>query len=517
MRLSFNHYVKLFLSLIIIIFNACNGGKDQEKFKAPVETVFRLDGTQIGISTIISDLKVPWDIEWGPDGQIWYTIQEGEIGKVDPHTGKNVILLNIENKVYRGTTPGLLGMAVYAHGKKQYVFVTYTHKKEGAEIVLRLVRYTFKGDTLLDPLILREIPGNTHHNGSRIVVSPDGKVFWSTGDMGNSRHAQDTSFLEGKILRLNMDGSIPKDNPFPNNPVWAMGFRAPEGLAITPDGILFCSSNGPATDDEINEIKKGGRYKWPLLTEREDGNGKHIIPPMKDWTPTIAPSGIAYYHSDKIPEWNNSILVATLKGSSLRVLKLNDQKDAVLSEKIFFKDKFGRLRDVCVSPSGDVYISTTNRDWKQAGKGGSDDDRIIRIAKINKATDNLAQVDINNPIPEQDVASEPVELRGDGKSLYQSYCSSCHRMDGNGVAGTFPALNASQVVTGGKERLIAILLKGDAAITKKVSRSGEKMPAFNFLKDQQVADILTYIRTSWENQSDSVSIDKVKSIRKELK
>src|SRR5690625_5007032 len=107
MRLSFNHYVKLFLSLIIIIFNACNGGKDQEKFKAPVETVFRLDGTQIGISTIISDLKVPWDIEWGPDGQIWYTIQEGEIGKVDPHTGKNVILLNIENKVYRGTTPGL--------------------------------------------------------------------------------------------------------------------------------------------------------------------------------------------------------------------------------------------------------------------------------------------------------------------------------------------------------------------------------------------------------------------------
>src|SRR5699024_6165506 len=302
----------------------------------------------------------------------------------------------------------------------------------------------------------------------------------------------------GKVLRLNMDGSIPEDNPYPDKPVWALGFRAPEGLTFTPHGKLFLSTHGPASDDEVNLIKKGDNYGWPdvlgyvdLPEEQKINDSISITEPLKAWTHTIAPAGIAYYHSDKIPEWNNSLLLVTLKGSSLRVLKLNEEKDSIISEKSFFENKFGRLRDICVSPSGDVYISTSNRDWKKAGKGQADDDRIIRIAKINKTTDNLSQVDIENAIPQREVISKPLALRKDGKSLYQSYCSSCHRADGEGVGKTFPALNNNSLINQ-KEILIKIILNGDEAIPlASKNESGQEMPSFDFLDDDQVANILT--------------------------
>lgn len=514
-----NKYLIFLIVVATAFLSACSQEPSREKFDAPVEEVFQLDSTKIGVTTVASELEVPWEIVWGPDDQIWFTEQKGVIGKVDPHTGKETTLINIEKKVYKRTTPGLLGMDVYTQNGTVYVFVTYTHKVNDTDIVLRLERYTVRNDTLTEPLVLLDIPGNTHHNGSRVAVSPKGKVFWATGDVGNSRNAQDTTSLNGKILRLNIDGSVPKDNPFPGSPVWAFGFRAPEGLVYTKDGILFNSTNGPASDDEVNLIVKGGNYGWPdvmgypnLPKEQTFSDSMHTLPPLKAWTPTVAPSGIDYYGSSKIPEWSNSILIATLKGSSLRVLKLNKQKDAVVSERVVFNNKYGRLRDVCVSPSGDIYIATSNRDWKKAGKGTPRDDRIIRVARISDL-DNLSKVDVNNPMPgtvdSKISGSEP-------KILYQSYCSSCHRPDGNGVSGTFPALNGNSTVTGTTSALIAIVLKGDAAIKNKYSEDGEKMPAFNFLSDQQIADILSYIRTSWNNDAGRISTVEVESARKKL-
>src|SRR5699024_4995599 len=237
---------------IVLFFEACQTKQKSDKFDAPVEEIVQLNNTKIGLSTVASDIEVPWDIEWGQDGDIWFTIQKGLVKKVNPHTGEIKSLLNL--KVYTRTTPGLLGMDVYSHVDKNFVFLIYTHKNKEAKITLRLERYTIADDSLVDPLVLREIPGGKSHNGSRVAISPDGKVFWATGDIAVHGNAQSLSSPNGKVLRLNMDGSIPEDNPYPDKPVWALGFRAPEGLTFTPHGKLFLSTHGPASDDEVNLI-----------------------------------------------------------------------------------------------------------------------------------------------------------------------------------------------------------------------------------------------------------------------
>lgn len=516
-----NKYRFTGLLMIVVLYGSCH--QKVQKFQAPVEKVIRLDSTELGISTIISDLKVPWEITCGPNNQIWFTEQSGKVCKVNPHTGKQKILLTIPN-VYLRTTPGLLGMAVYSHNDEHDVFVDYTYKKQDSTIVSRLVRYIYKKDTLINPKILLEAPGNRGHNGSRVAVSPDGHVYWATGDAQLSENAQNISTLNGKILRLNPDGSIPEDNPYPGSPVWSRGHRNPQGLAFTPDGILFSSEHGEATDDEINVIQKGGNYGWPdvrgycdLPSEKAYCDSTPIVEPIKTWTPTIAPCGIAYYHSDKIPEWNNSILLTTLKGQSLRVLKLNNRKDAIVSEKIYFYKQFGRLRDVCVSSDGDVYISTSNRDWKKARNPQPHDDKIIRIAKISDL-DNLSDAvyDTMMEIHSGEAAADNISISG--AAVYASYCASCHRKDGKGIPGSFPALNKNRIVLGDKNALITILLKGDTAIkVKDKMETGEQMPAFHFLNDQQAAAVLAYIRSAWDNHADSVSTIEVATIRKQLK
>ena len=241
-----------------ILFTSCTKFSNKEKFSEPVEQLFKLDSTKIGVSTILSDLNVPWEIAWGPDDQIWFTEQSGTISKVDPHTGKKKTLLTIKD-VYRKRTSGLLGMAIYSGIREHYVFVDYTFKRKDSVIVSRLVRYNYTQDTLKDPFILLEIPAGPGHNGSRVAVSPDGKIFWATGDAQGDKNAQNILSPNGKILRLNMDGTIPKDNPYPGSPV-GQGHRNPEGLVFTPGGILFESENGDATDDEINIIQKGDNY-----------------------------------------------------------------------------------------------------------------------------------------------------------------------------------------------------------------------------------------------------------------
>jgi len=499
--------------------SSCHIGSQSEKFEAPIQEVIQLDSTRIGVSTVISDLNVPWEIAWGPDNQIWFTEQSGRISKVDPHTGIRKTLLVIP-EVYRERTSGLLGMAIDPDKKRPYVVVVYTCKNNDSLRVSRLVRYTYASDTLEDPRILLEIPAGKGHNGSRIAFSPDGKLWWATGD-AQSGQAQNPASLNGKTLRLNIDGTIPSDNPFPGSPVWSMGHRNIEGLVFTPDGILFSSEHGEATDDEINIIHKGGNYGWPdvqgyidLPREKMYADSTPIVEPIKAWTPTIAPSGLDYYSSNKISEWHNALLLATLKGSSLRVLKLNQGKTAIVAEKIFLKEEYGRLRDVCVSPEGDVYISTSNRDWNPLGIPVPHDDRILRIAKIEPDDDLSGARQML-----RDAGSAGRQQAGSrGAVIYNSYCASCHKADGNGITGTFPALRGNKLVMGDKRTLIKILLKGDAAVPARLrGEYDEKMPAFGFLNDRDLAEVIGYIRTSWDNRADSIPAEAVAAIRRNFK
>lgn len=471
----------------------------------PVEATLMLESSTLGISTVAKGLHVPWEICWGPDDQIWFAEQIGTISKVDPRTGVKKQLLVVP-EVYHKRTLGILGMAI--HPQQPYVFVDFTALKADSSIVSRLIRYTYTADTLKDPLLLLEVPGATGHNGSRVAISPDGKVMWSTGDAVRGANAPDTASPNGKVLRLNIDGSVPADNPYPGNPMWSRGHRNIQGLTYTDKGHLFASEHGDAMDDEVNYIRKGGFYGWPRIegfADRDDekayADSFPFTNPAKAWTPTIAPAGIAHYHSDKIPEWKNTILLTTLKTSSLRVLQLNAAQDSVTGEKIFLGNVFGRLRAVCVSPEGDVYVATSNRDWNP-GKGFpiAEDDRIIRISLIAKTANPIRPL-------KQDTL---LVTRSKGQALYKSYCESCHKADGKGVEGSFPSLDGNPIVTAKPHGLVKIILNGKSGTLK----SGEQMPAFKFLSDADVTAIVNFTRTSWGNKAYEIAPEDVERWRK---
>jgi glucose/arabinose dehydrogenase len=205
------------------------------------------------------------------------------------------------------------------------------------------------------------------------------KIYFSTGDASVSSAAQDLNSRSGKILRLNTDGTVPAENPFIGNPVWSYGHRNPQGL-IFVNNKWYESEHGPNIEDELNIIEKGRNYGWPNVNGPCDGSeisfctSNNIKEPIwSSGSVTIAVCGIDYYNGDLIPVWKNSILMTTLKDQSLQQLKLSTDGNSVVSTSVYYKGEFGRLRDVCISPSGKVYLCTSN---------GSNSDKIIEISKL---------------------------------------------------------------------------------------------------------------------------------------
>lgn len=492
-----------------------------EDFSSPVEKQVLLDSTRIGRSTIISNLDVPWEITWGPDNWIWFTEQGGRVSKVNPRTGEKQLLVEIHD-VFRKRTTGLLGMTVHPKFNDfPYVFLNYTLKIKDS-IISRLERYTYTNGVLVQPKVLLEIPGNTGHNGSRLTIAPDGKLMWATGDIGPSTdNAQNLKSLNGKILRLNIDGSIPKDNPFTSSPIWSWGQRNVQGLVYGTGDNLYTSEHGDATDDEINLMRKGGNYGWPNVAGFCDLPGEEIfckdstvVLPLRAWTPTIAPAGIDFYNSDIIPEWKNALLLTTLKENDLRVLKLNKDGDAILSESIIFDRELGRIRDICVSPAGDVYLSTSNCDWNPSdGFPIEHDDRIVRVFKLDDTDyewdDKLQQEKTNL---KQDAAKTKTSK---GEISYRQYCASCHKQNGEGVEGIFPSLKNSSIVTGSKDELIKLALGGVTTNMKKEQGSGydQIMPGFHFLSNEEIANVLNFIRKNFGNDPGSISAQEINNLR----
>ena len=325
-------------------------------------------------SVIVSGLNFPWEILWGPDDFIWMTERGGRISRVNPNNGTVTPLLTISEVVANGEG-GLLGMVLHPDfSNTPHVFVVYNYNNSGGDYKEKIVRYTYNGTTLVSPLIIFDnISAANIHNGSRLLII-NGKLFATTGDAANQSLAQNNNSVNGKILRLNLDGSIPADNPVPGNPYWSTGHRNPQGL-VYANGILYSSEHGPANDDEINIIEKGRNYGWPDVQGFCDGgeqnfcNTNNVKQPIEAWTPTIATCGLDYYNSDYIPQWKNSLLLMTLKNTRLYQMKLDNSFMNVVQTNEYFNGDYGRLRDCCISPTGRVYICTSN--------GGND--RIIEI------------------------------------------------------------------------------------------------------------------------------------------
>ncbi len=337
---------------------------------------------------VATGLTVPWEIIWGPDNWIWYTERPGRVSRVNPETGEKKLLVTIPN-VSGGSEDGLLGMALHPNfADSAYVYLVYTLVSSG--IRERLVRYEYDGSALVNPTILLDnIRGNGTHNGSRLVITPDRKLMMTLGDAQIAEAPQSHMYLNGKIIRLNLDGSAPADNPYADDPplltnrIWTSGHRNPQGL-VYANGILYSSEHGPGSDDEINIIEKGNNYGWPFVegfcntqAEKKFCEDSSVTEPIAAWTPTIAVAGIDYYDHPAIPQWRGSLLMATLAGRHLRILKLGSDKRSIVSQETMYNTTFGRLRDICIAPDGRVFICTSNRDGR--GNPAQNDDRIIEI------------------------------------------------------------------------------------------------------------------------------------------
>src|SRR5262249_730170 len=287
---------------------------------------------------------------------------------------------------------GLLGIAVdpdFATNGYIYVYYTYgtTFPVNLHNRVARLVE-DGAGNAVYDATILDAIPGGSIHHGGRIKIGPDGKLWIAIGSSVCS-HPQDLNFLDGKILRINLDGSPPEDNPFPGPAptglIYSYGHRNPEGLAFDANGQLYNTEHGPTADcgypgssyDEVNIVYAAANYGWPIC--RGICMDERFVDPVRLFFPeTAAPSGAAFY--------NGSMYFGTMgfpgNPFARHVHQLTfDAVDPTLivDEQILFRPTYGRIREVVAGPDGYLYFTNSNRDGRGSGVLQPDDDKIFRV------------------------------------------------------------------------------------------------------------------------------------------
>lgn len=321
------------------------------------------------IKILATNLQRPWAIAFAAE-KIFVTEKEGRIRVVESDTLLEEPLAALRvAKVFGG---GLLGITTHPEFEKNHFLYVYYTYSENDTLWNKVLRITESNNKIADAVtIIDRIPGSQFYNGGVIKFGPDGKLYVATGLSSEFSHnAQDPNSLEGKILRLNDDGTIPADNPFAGSPVFSLGHRDLQGMAWDKNGNLFVTELGPTKNDEINLVRAGQNYGWP---EQECG-GKFAGPVMC-YDPSIEPGGIVFYSGDKL-EYTDSLIMATLRGANL--YKLDVSEDGILSQKSVLSG-LGRIRDVNQGPDGYLYVITSNTD----GKGFPDktDDKLIKILK----------------------------------------------------------------------------------------------------------------------------------------
>lgn len=308
---------------------------------------------------LAAGLEVPWSVTFLGETPL---ISERDSARVlelsDDGTTR---VAGIVKGVGPGGEGGLLGIAVDDE-ERLYAYSTGAGDN-------RVQRFEITGDPgslgLGPPeTILDDIPSASFHNGGRIAFGPDGMLYVTTGDAGDGSAAQDLDSLAGKILRMTPDGDVPGDNPFDGSLVYSYGHRNTQGIGWAEDGTMFASEFGQSTWDELNVITPGANYGWPVVEGR--GGRDEYVDPVRQWNPAEAsPSGIAVV--------DGTVFVANLRGALLRAVPVAESSGSAE----YWPGEYGRLRDVTVSPAGDLWFLTNNTDGR--GSPEPDDDRLLAV------------------------------------------------------------------------------------------------------------------------------------------
>jgi glucose/arabinose dehydrogenase len=346
-------------------------------FAAGAQTV-RSEEHAFRVVKVVEGLDYPWSLAFLPDGRMLVTERPGRL-RIVSKDGK------LEPKAVQGLPPvaeygqgGLHDVVLHPRfAENQLVYIAYA-ARWGDGVGTELARGRFTGERLENVQVLfRQSPKgrNEIHFGGRIVFDRAGFLYLTLGERGEKERAQRPDNHNGSVIRLHDDGRVPQDNPFVGKRGWKpekfdLGHRNQQGAAINPKtGVLWTHEHGPQGGDEINVIRPGRNYGWPVITYGANyGTGTKIgegtakagmEQPIYYWVPSIAPSGMAFYTGDKFPRWQGDLFVGALKDQMLVRLRLDGEK--VVHEERMLKGVLGRIRDVRTGPDGFVYLLTDDK------------------------------------------------------------------------------------------------------------------------------------------------------------
>ena len=328
------------------------------------------------VETFIDGFDIPWGMVFLPNQNLIVSDRNGSLWLVDYKEKSKNQIRGVPNVRYKGQG-GLLDVEIHPDFiNNNYIYIGFTDylNSKKNRTFTSIIRARLKNISLTDQKIIYKADdtfydNSTIHYGTRIVFDDKGFLYFSIGDRGNRNQAQLLEYPNGKIHRLNADGSIPSDNPFFENnnaikSIWTYGNRNPQGLAIHPSSsILFETEHGPRGGDELNILSSGKNYGWPEITYGKNYSGTTITKythkegmeqPVIHWTPSIAVCGIDFYDGELFNNWKNNLLVSSLKFERLYRLEIDDDK--VIDQEIIY-EAGSRIRDVQTGPEGFIYIA----------------------------------------------------------------------------------------------------------------------------------------------------------------
>ena len=358
--------LSLSLLLIILVGTSC---KDKTS-STPNDILRGLDSVNVSLDTLSTDLAAPWGIEF-VDGNILITEKSGILLSWDGTSLTAVSGVPTFRQVGQG---GLLDVRKHPNfDNNRWIYLCGSNGTSNSLVSTTLYRGELNGTVLSNvQLLFTATPINNSgaHFGSRIVFDSEGMLYLSLGERNNFATAQDLSNHNGSVIRLNDDGSIPTDNPFlsdgdAKDEIWTYGHRNVQGMTIHPtSGDVWTHEHGPKGGDEVNILKKGANYGWPLASFGINYNGDTITKdtfvegterPIHYWVPSIAPCGMDFYYSDSIPQWKGNLFLGALAGKHLNMLTI--ENDKVVKEERLLQD-MARFRALRQGPDGALYIVT---------------------------------------------------------------------------------------------------------------------------------------------------------------
>lgn len=364
-------FIAYFLCIALLV-NACK--KDAAPTPEPP-----LTGTpDITITTLLTNQGIIWGFDVLPNGNLLFTQKTGGMQLFDTATRATTSISGLPSNISAAGQGGLLDIAIAPdYATSRNVFVTYSITGG----FLSLARFTLNGTSASNWQVLQTTESASTwngHFGSRIAFGPDGKLYWSVGEGGGGslggassphQNGQRLTTLWGKIHRMNLDGTVPTDNPLlpgqtVRSTIYSFGHRNPQGMAFEPEtGKLFSNEHGPSGGCELNRIEAGNNYGWPLYSNGVNYNGTTIsnghnapgiIAPLKSWSPALAPAGLTFINHPSFRDWNGNILMGSL---GRRQLLMINMENGVPGNETILLENMGRIRNVKMGPAGKIYAS----------------------------------------------------------------------------------------------------------------------------------------------------------------